>query len=59
MIAKLCHDSFHSAFVFFKEKTELLVFVQQGLVFYDNLGICALEFGLEDLCLYIKAEECI
>lgn len=49
MIAKLCHDGFHSVFVLLEQKAELFVLVQQGLVLDDELGVHTLQFGFKRL----------
>ena len=49
VIAELCHDGFHSVFILFEEKAELFVLVQQCLILDDEMGVHALQFGLERL----------
>jgi hypothetical protein len=39
MIPKFSHDCLHGAFIFFEKSTQLLVLLQQGLVFNDDLCI--------------------
>lgn len=49
MSSKFCHDSFHRVFIFLEEKTQLLVFVSQGLVLDDHLRIQSLELTVKKL----------
>lgn len=44
------HDVFHCLFVFFEEDAELSVFMVESVVFDDNLGIGAFQFGFEGFC---------
>lgn len=39
VISKFGHDSLHGTFIFFQQNAKLFVFVQQSLVFDDDLRV--------------------
>lgn len=56
MCPKFRHYRAHSGFVLLEQQPELFVFMEKRLIFYNKLGIHALEFRLEGLFRYICVE---
>lgn len=54
MAPELCHNSFHCRLVFLQEYAELFVFLEEDLIFDDDMSIHPLQFGFEGLYIIIR-----